>query len=151
MTPDQLAYIDARRRQIRYWPWMAALLLALIAGFFGWLWQTAPINIDPMRVLDQFRVRTLPEEELILLAARGSLALVTCGLLLVLVLVLITLALWNEKKLIRILDEVRGRPEASGLPPAVESGATAGSAKAPAEAAPGLDADQTGSGPDRIG
>lgn len=108
MTPEQRAYIDSRRRQIRYWPWMAAVLVLLVVAGYGWLWQNVPVNLNPQLVLEQFSSRVMTDEELILLAARGTLALGACGLFMLLLVVLVSVALWNEHRLIRMLDDLGG-------------------------------------------
>lgn len=134
MTPKQIAYVARRRSQIRYWPWLGLLLVLLLAAGYGWLWQHAPININPFLVLDQFGHKTLSDEELILLAARGSLALVTCGLFLLVIILLISVALLNESRLIRMLDELT----AGGALPAEEGPAVT------EDAGPGPAADAAG-------
>lgn len=104
MTPEQRAYLAGRRRQIRYWPWMAAVIVALVAGFYGWLWSAAPININTSLVLQEFHTRTLTHEELVMLAARGTLALIACGLFVLVLVLLVSVALWNESRLLALLD-----------------------------------------------
>lgn len=128
MTPEQIAYVARRRRQVRYWPWLAlVLLLALGAGYF-WAWQNAQININPFLVLQQFHHKTISEDELIMLAARGSLAMTTCGLFLLLVLLLVSVALLNESRLLKILDDVTAGQGGSGAPGEAPDGAAADSA-----------------------
>lgn len=127
MTPEQRAYIDSRRRQIHYWPWMAAVLVLLVVAGYGWLWQNAQINLNPQQVLEQFSTRVLTDEELILLAARGTLALGACGLFMLLLVGVVSVALWNERRLIRMLDDIEGSagPAAPGeaiLPPGAGAG-----------------------------
>lgn len=117
MTPEQIAYVARRRHQIRYWPWLALILVSLLAAGYGWLWQHAPLNINPFLVLEQFHHKTVSDEEMIMLAARGSLALVTCGLFLLLIIFLLSVALLNERRLIRLLDQVtdgRAAPVSTG-------------------------------------
>lgn len=132
MTPEQIAYVARRRSQIRYWPWLALILVGLLAAGYGWLWWHAPININPFLVLEQFSHKTVSDEEMIMLAARGSLALVTCGLFLLLIIFLISVALLNELRLIRLLDQAT----AGGATP-TSTGAAAGS---------GADAEGRGAG-----
>lgn len=124
MTPEQIAYVARRRHQIRYWPWLALILVSLLAAGYGWLWHHAPLNLNPFLVLEQFHHKTVSDEEMIMLAARGSLALVTCGLFLLLIIFLLSVALLNERRLIRLLDQVTdcsapsaptGRDGAAGL------------------------------------
>ena len=106
MTPAQRAHIESHRRQIRYWPVLALLLVGLLGSAYGWLWTHAPVNLSADLVLQQFHNRTLSNEELIMLAARGTLALVACGLFVLVIVLLVSVALWNEHRLIRILDEL---------------------------------------------
>lgn len=151
MTPKQRAYIDSRRRQIRYWPWMAAALVMLLGAGYGWLWQNVPVNLNPQLVLEQFSTRVLTDEELILLAARGTLALGACGLFMLLLVVLVSVALWNEHRLIRMLDDLDGSagpaaPDDAGVQPDAATGpetvALEGEAGAAAgDAAPVADAE----------
>jgi hypothetical protein len=106
MTPEQIAFIEQRRRQIRYWPWLAAGLLLPVVAAYVWLWLEAPFNINPWMVLEQFHHKAITDEDLILLAARGTLALIGCGLFVLVLVLLISLALWNERRLIRVIDEL---------------------------------------------
>ncbi|HET8729820.1 MAG TPA: hypothetical protein VFM34_01760 [Moraxellaceae bacterium] len=110
MTPSQRTLIETRRRQIRYWPILALLLVGLLGSAYGWLWMHAPVNLSAELVLQQFHSRTLSTEELIMLAARGTLALVACGLFMLVIVLLVSIALWNEYRLIRILDELDPPP-----------------------------------------
>lgn len=140
MTPEQLAYLDSRRRQIRYWPWLAGGIVALVAGFYAWLWAVAPMNLNTALVLQQFHSKLLSYEELVMLAARGTLALIACGLFVLVLVLLVSVALWNEARLLRLLEATgatavadvpapeagaAGDPEAAlagdGVPPAAEA------------------------------
>lgn len=133
MTPKQIAFLDSRRRQIRYWPWLAATLVLALAAAYAWLWQVAPINISPMRVLEQFHARTLADEEMIMLAARGTLALIGCGLFVLVLVLLVSLALWNERRLIRMIDDLMALPtHADGAPATPEPPAPEAPSRIPA-------------------
>lgn len=117
MTPEQIAFIARRRRQIRAWPWLAALLLALLAGAYAWLWKVAPHNLDPGVILEEYNMRRLADQELILLAARGSMAMIACGLAVLVLVIMVSLALWNEHRLIRLIEEVsRATGSEAGAP-----------------------------------
>lgn len=127
MTPEQRAYIDSRRRQIHYWPWMAAVLVLLVVAGYGWLWQNAQVNLNPQLVVEQFGARVMTDEELILLAARGTLALAACGLFILLLVVTVSVALWNERRLIHLLDDLDGgnglaAPDEGGIRPDAATG-----------------------------
>lgn len=141
MTPEQLAFIARRRQQIRAWPWMAAVLLLLLAGAYAWLWKTAPHNLDPGAILDEYNMRRLADQELIMLAARGSVAMIGCGVAVLVLVAMASLSLWNEHRLIRLIEEATGGAAQGG------AGGSAEVATAPLEGGPGPDgADGTGAG-----
>lgn len=104
MTPDQLAYLERRRRQIRYWPFMAALLLLLLAACYGWLYVAAPIYVSPVALIDQLQARKLGIDQLATLAALGNMAFITCGLFILGLIGFTWVALANEARLICMLD-----------------------------------------------
>lgn len=136
MTPEQIVYIEQRRRQIRYWPWMAVVLVLVLAAAYAWLWRVAPINISPALVLEQFHAKTVSDEEMIMLAARGTLALIGCGLFVLVLVLLISLALWNERRLIRMIDELAQTnaavtSNAAGVVPGSEEAALSSGAPEP--------------------
>lgn len=118
MTPEDSAYVARRRQQIRYWPWMAAVLLALLAACYGWLLAKAPLYVDPFAFAAQWRARQITDQQLASLAALGNMAFVGCGLFILLLILLVSLSLWNEHRLIRILDRQGGADAAAS-----ESGA----------------------------
>lgn len=105
MTPEQLAYIARRRRQIRYWPWLAALLTLLLLGCYAYLFIENPIYVNPAAFAARLQAHQLGVDQLAVLAALGNLAFIACGLFILLLIVLTTLSLMNEARLIRILDE----------------------------------------------
>lgn len=106
LSPEQLAYVERRRRQIRYWPWVALLLTLLLAGLYLWLWHTMPWFVDPQALVAGLRDGSIDTNELAMLAALGNLAFVGCGLLILVIIIFTSVALWNEHRLIRYLDHV---------------------------------------------
>lgn len=113
MTPDQLAYLARRRRQIRYWPFMAGMLLALLVAAYGWLFLKAPIYVSPMAFVQQLQGRQLGLDQLATLAALGNLAFIACGLFILALIGVASLALWNEHRLILMLDAMMSTPATS--------------------------------------
>ena len=110
MTPDQLAYLERRRRQIRYWPFMAVFLLLLLAACYGWLYVKTPIYVSPTALVEQLRAQKLGIDQLATLAALGNLAFIACGLFILGLIAFTWLALANEARLIRMLDAVAPAP-----------------------------------------
>lgn len=126
LSPEQVAYIERRRRQIAYWPWLATLLVLVLAGIYVWLWLQFPWFLDPQALLQGLRNGSIDTNELATLAALGNLAFTGGGLLILVIILVTSVALWNEHRLIRCLDQLSpppppdgpAMPEAgSGLPP----------------------------------
>lgn len=113
MTPEQLAYIERRRRQIRYWPFMAAVLLAILVAAYTYLWLKRPVYVDPTELVAQLTAKKLGMDQLATLAALGNLAFIGCGLFIFSLIAMTSLALWNEHRLIRMLDSLRTAPAAA--------------------------------------
>lgn len=116
LSSEQIAYVERRRRQIRYWPWVALLLVLLLVGLYVWLWQAMPWFVDPQALVTGLRDGSIDTNELAMLAALGNLAFVGCGLLILVIIIFTSVALWNEHRLIRYLDHVAppGKPEDKG-------------------------------------
>jgi len=104
MTPDQLAYIERRRRQISYWPFMATAFLALLGAAYAYLFLTAPLYVNPMLLVEQLNAHKIGNNQLASMAVLGNLALIGCGLFIVILIVMTSLALLSERRLIRMLD-----------------------------------------------
>lgn len=127
LSPEQLAYIERRRRQIAYWPWMAALLVLVLAGIYVWLWLQFPWFLDPQALLQGLRNGSIDTNELATLATLGNLAFTGGGLLILVIILVTSVALWNEHRLIRYLDQL--------CPPQLPGG-VAGASGSQAEAGP---------------
>jgi hypothetical protein len=117
MTPDQEAYLERRRRQIRYWPFMAVVLVVLLGACYGWLYVKAPVYVSPAELVRQLTAQKLGVNQLATLAALGDVAFIACGLFILALIVTTTVALRNERHLIRLLDAecAARRPAAATL------------------------------------
>lgn len=121
MTPQQHAYVQRRRRQIRLWPWVATALLGLLLAVYGWLWWHYPLYVSPAALLAELQSGAPDMERLALLAALGNLAFIGCGLFIAALIGVASLALYNEHRLIRLLDQETGpaavtrQPDADGM------------------------------------
>jgi uncharacterized integral membrane protein len=141
MSPEQVAFLARRRRQVGQWPWLAGLLLLVIIAVFAVIWLKAPLQLNPLAILSYFRSGALPDTELVVIAARGSLALIACGLLLLVIVLLLSLSVENERRLIALVDDL-SRPAEGGA----AAGPDTGEAVAVADRADGT---PTSGAPDR--
>lgn len=103
MTPAQQAFVGKRLRQIRHWPFMAAGLLLLLAACYGFLFVRYPVYVSPDVLMEVLKKPQPDLQQLAMLAVMGNLAFICVGLLILLLIVVVSLALWNEKRLIALL------------------------------------------------
>lgn len=104
LSPDRIAYIERRRRQIGYWPWMALLLTLILGGLYAWLWINEPYFLDPAALVAGVQGGKIDTSKLASVAALGNLAFIGCGLLILVIILVTSVAMWNELRLIRYLD-----------------------------------------------
>lgn len=116
MTPQQLAYIERRRRQMRYWPFMAVMLTVVLIGCYAFLFIKAPVYVSPFSFVQQLRAHQLGNDQLATLAALGNLAFIACGFFIFALIALTSLSLWNEHRLIRMMDLPPAAPIPEPLP-----------------------------------
>lgn len=133
LNPEQKQYLNKRRSELRWWPWMAAAaclglsLLALLT------FQNARELVDPNYMRQLLNNNLMDMASVQRYAVLGTMAWLCTGVL-VLVLVLTTfIALANEKRLLDIIDALTTPAPA---PTAVATPATPASAAdtQPAEA-----------------
>lgn len=110
LTPAQQAYVERRRRQIRYWPVAAILLVAVLLALYAVIHVQQPLALDPFLLVAQWQAGKVDEVLLVQLAALGHLAFLGCGLLILMLIVFASLALWSEHRLIRLLDQLQASP-----------------------------------------
>lgn len=110
LTPAQQAYVERRRRQIRYWPVAAVLLCLMLAASYLLVYRYDPRYVDPWLLVSEWKAGKVEELLLVQLAAYGHLALIGCGLLILMLIVFASLALWSEHRLIRLLDQLQAPP-----------------------------------------
>lgn len=109
MTPADEKYLASRRLVILLWPVLAlALLAATLAGFW-YLWQHFPLYVNQNYLLDQLRDHKVSNQMLYRMAVMGNMAFVACGGFVLVVLVLISAALWQERRLLRIIGDLKGQ------------------------------------------
>ena len=106
LKESQIAFLNKRKLLIRLWPWVGTALLVLILFFWGYLFFENPLLVNPYHVFERIQDNSLPETTLTLLAVLTPTAFLTCGFL-VLTIILFLLALMaNERKLLDIIDNL---------------------------------------------
>lgn len=97
-------YIKTRLRQIRAWNMVGWLLWVLLAVACYWLYQQKPLYLNPTMLAGQIQVGKMPTNELLQLAALGSLIFWGFIALLAAFIFQIYTAMYSERKLIRLFE-----------------------------------------------
>lgn len=98
------AYIKSRLRQIRAWNMVGWLLWVLLAMACFWLYQQKPLYLNPAMLANQIQVGKIPTNELLQLAALGSLMFWGFIALMAAFIFQIYTAMYSERKLIRLFE-----------------------------------------------
>ena len=104
-SSDRL-FVEKRDRLARSWPVVGVVLLALLAGFCGWLWLRTPYLINPWAVFESLRAGTLPESTANLMVAMLPIVMLTLLFFAFVVVLLFFVAFSNERRLIRLIREL---------------------------------------------
>ncbi|GAC1372170.1 MAG: hypothetical protein NVS3B3_06120 [Aquirhabdus sp.] len=113
-------YIQTRLRQIRTWNMVGWLLWVLLAVACFWLYQQKPLYLNPKMLAGQLELGKMPTNEIIQLAALGSLIFWGFIALLAAFIFQIYTAMYSERKLIRLFETLHQNDLA--LYQAVEAG-----------------------------
>lgn len=109
MTPieqrDQ--YIARRLTKIRWWNRLGWLMIVLIIGLAVGLHQHSPLYFDPILVAQAAQQGQLPSAQMAQLAALGTLAFWGCLLLMIGMIIQAYAAMYNEKKLIDLVQNAK--------------------------------------------
>lgn len=97
-------YIQTRIRQIRAWNMAGWLLWVLLAVACFWLYQQKPLYLNPTMLAGQLEIGKMPTNEIIQLAALGSLIFWGFIALLAAFIFQIYTAMYSERKLIRLFE-----------------------------------------------
>lgn len=106
MTPAQQAYIEKRLQQIRYWPYVAGVLVLALLALYGFVYYNHPVFISPTVSTAELQ-KPLPDlQHLAVLVLLGNLALLGIGLMILVLLAAVSLSLQNEKRLIALIPRL---------------------------------------------
>jgi len=104
LTKKRDKYIQTRIRQIRAWNMFGWLLWVLLGISCFWIYQQKPLYLNPSMLAGQIQVGKMPTNELLQLAALGSLIFWGFIALLAGFIFQIYTAMYSERKLIRLFE-----------------------------------------------
>ena len=102
-------HIQTRIRQIRTWNMVGWLLWVLLAVACFWLYQQKPLYLSPTMLANQLELGNVPTNEIIQLAALGSLMFWGFIALLAAFIFQIYAAMYSERQLIRLFETLHQR------------------------------------------
>ncbi|MGC9457244.1 MAG: hypothetical protein ACP5DC_06940 [Halothiobacillaceae bacterium] len=105
MALDIETMLCRRRRLVRIWPRIAAVLVLLTIGLYVALFFFQPLLVNPAQVLEMIEAGTLDPSTQALLATMAPLLLLTVGVLLVLLILFVTAGMINERRLLDLIDD----------------------------------------------
>jgi hypothetical protein len=117
VSHDELSFITRRSRLVRTWPLAGSALLIMAAGLTAWLFFSRPLLANPLTVWSRLDENSLPESELVVMAAMLPVVVLACLALLIVLILFGFVAFANEKKYLSILERTIGslnRPDESG-------------------------------------
>ena len=106
LSAEQRRFVMERRRLVRHWPKAAWFLVLIILALLMYLFVWNPLLINPFEVMRSLEEGSLPVATLALLAVFGSIAFVTCCLLILVMVWFLSVAISNERRLIDIIDQL---------------------------------------------
>ena len=103
LNEKQIAFLERRVRLNRSWPWVAALLVAVLFLLYLYQFLKNPGLVNPYYVMNGLKTGSLPDTTIHLLATLCSVAILWWGGI-CLIFILFSLA-WmsNERKLVEII------------------------------------------------
>jgi uncharacterized membrane protein YjgN (DUF898 family) len=99
-------FVGKRRKFVRLGPVVFGLCLALVAGLAVWLYFLQPKLINFVEVARQIENGTLDQLSVELMAVMLPIAMLMCLVLLTAVIAFSWVSLSNERRYIRIIDEL---------------------------------------------
>lgn len=102
---DHYKFLEKRKRLLKFWPWAGSSLLLLIIGLAIYFYIRIPLIINPWEVISRLESGTLAKSSLETMAVLLPIVFGLVFFLLVVIGVLIFMALANEKKYHRILQD----------------------------------------------
>lgn len=103
MTPADEKYVAHRAFQIKLWPWIGSLLLVAVLALYWQLYQHYPLYVQQDYLLEQLRAYKVDDQTLDRMAVMGNMAFVACGAFIVIIILLMSQAVWKEWRLVRII------------------------------------------------
>ena len=108
LTQSQKKFIDKRTRLLKIWPSFVAVLVILWGGASLFFYFRFPLFANPFFVIEQLEKNQLEPTTMMLLSAMLPVIVMTVSFLLLILILLFTDRMLTEKKLLKIIDILKG-------------------------------------------
>lgn len=109
MAASDIAFVSKRTKQVKAGPWIFGACLALLAAVAAWLYVRQPRMINFVEVARQIGDGRLDRLSVELMAVMMPIAMLMCFVLLAAVIALCWLSVANERRYLRIVNELAGQ------------------------------------------
>jgi hypothetical protein len=123
LSNKEQRFLAKRSKLVRIWPYVGAVLLAMLIGLGMWLFWSKPLLANPLVVVTRLKSDSIAESTMVLMAGMLPVVVLMCIGLTVTVVLFAFAAFSNEKKYLAIIQ--RGSSETSSA----QQGAPADAAK----------------------
>ena len=113
LAPEDLAFVERRRRALRSWPWIGGASLALLTALAVWLFVRTPNLVVPGRAVNEALSGRLEQSTLMVIAALLPTSMLALLAVAGAAIGLVFAARANELRLLKLLDQAQaGEPKA---------------------------------------
>ena len=106
LTENELAFLQMRRRFLRFWKIAGFSTLVFLTGLFSWLYFKVPNLVNPFHVQRQIESNALTPSVLKVMAALMPLMMVLAFFLSVAIILFGFSAYANERRYLKIIDSL---------------------------------------------
>ena len=107
INDEDLAFIEQRRRLVRWWTPVGSATLAGLAAFVAWMFWAHPRLINPLHVVGAIEADGITQGTLELMAVMLPVVVLLICLVLGVMIGFAFAAIGNERRYLRIIDQLK--------------------------------------------
>jgi hypothetical protein len=109
LTAEEQRFLTKRARLVRTWPVVGAVLLTLLIALGLWLFLSRPMLANPFVVFARLESGSVPESQLVLMAAMLPVVVLLCIFVAITVVLFAFAVFSTEKRYLKLIE--RAPPE----------------------------------------
>lgn len=107
-------FIKKRRHLVRWWNLVGSLTFAGLVSFVAWMFWKHPRLVNPLHVVAELQAGGIPQATLEIMAAILPMVVLFIFLVLALIIGFTFAMIGNERRYLRIIDQLESEPDAEG-------------------------------------